>query len=60
MTPEQIECYVAAAATLQGLELDAGQLERVVTAFGRNAAIASLVVEFDLPDGIEPAPVFKP
>jgi hypothetical protein len=60
MTPAEIEGFVAAAAQAQGLELDAAQLERVATVFGRNAQIARLVTDFDLPPDVEPAPVFIP
>jgi hypothetical protein len=60
MNKEEIEKYVAAAAVAQGLELEAGQLERVATAFGRNAAIAALVLDFELPATVEAAPVFTP
>lgn len=60
MNSTEIESFVAAAAVAQGLALDAAQLERVATVFGRNAEIARLVVEFDLPANIEPAPVFTP
>jgi hypothetical protein len=60
MKPSEIESFVAAAALAQGLELDAGQLERVAAVFGRNAEIAGLVTGFDLPADVEPAPVFTP
>ena len=55
-----IENFVAAAAQAQGLALDPGQLQRVAAVFARNADIARLVLEFDLPASIEPAPVFQP
>ncbi len=55
-----IERFVAAAAQAQGLALDAQQLQRVAAVFSRNADIARLVLEFDLPESIEPAPVFQP
>jgi hypothetical protein len=60
MNPGEIESFVVAAAAAQGLALDAQQLQRVVTAFGRNAAIAQRVVDFDLPAAVEAAPVFTP
>ena len=55
-----IENFVTAAAQVQGLALDPEQLQRVAAVFARNADIARLVLEFDLPASIEPAPVFEP
>lgn len=60
MKPAEIESFVAASAQAQGLTLDPEQLQRVVAVFARNAEIAHLVLEFDLPASIEPAPVFTP
>lgn len=60
MKPADIESFVAAAAQAQGLALDPEQQQRVAAVFARNADIARLVLEFDLPDSIEPAPVFQP
>jgi Protein of unknown function (DUF4089) len=60
MNAIDIERYVAAAAQAQGLTLEADQLQRVVTVFTRNADLAKLVLEFDLPETIEPAPIFTP
>jgi hypothetical protein len=60
MKPEDIENFVAAAAQAQGLALDPGQQQRIAAVFARNADIARLVLEFDLPDSVEPAPVFQP
>lgn len=56
----EIQLYVAAAAQAQGLTLDVEQLRRVVTVFTRNADLAKLVLEFELPETVEPAPVFTP
>lgn len=56
----EIQRYVAAAAQAQGLTLDVEQLRRIVTVFTRNADLAKLVLEFDLPETVEPAPVFNP
>ena len=50
--------FVAASAKAQGLALDREQLERVTAVFERNARIAALVLEFDLPESVEAAPVF--
>ncbi len=60
MNAAEIEQYVAAAASAQGLKLDPEQLRRVVAVFARNADIARLVLDFDLPDSVEAAPVFTP
>jgi hypothetical protein len=54
-----IELFVAAAQA-QGLTLDPEQLQRVAAIYARNADIARLVMDFDLPPSIEPASVFKP
>ena len=55
-----IEKYVAEAARAQGLTLDAEQLQRVAAVFVRNADIAKLVLDFDLPPLIEPDVIFRP
>ncbi|MDB5925130.1 MAG: hypothetical protein JWN13_4066 [Betaproteobacteria bacterium] len=55
-----VENFVIAAARAQGLDLDAEQLQRVGAVFARNAELAELMLELDLPDSIEPAPVFEP
>ncbi|HVY05488.1 MAG TPA: DUF4089 domain-containing protein [Burkholderiales bacterium] len=60
MNADEIAGYVVAAAAAQGLDLDAGQLERVTAVFARNADIARLVLEFGLPESVEAAPVFHP
>lgn len=60
MKPADIERFVAAAAQAQGLSLVPEQQERIAAVFARNAEIARLVLEFDLPDSVEPAPVFEP
>lgn len=59
-TDAELQDYVAAAARLQDLNLDPAQLERVTAVFARNAAIARLALDFDLPNSLEPAPVFEP
>ncbi|MEA3154148.1 MAG: 1-carboxybiuret hydrolase subunit AtzG-like [Betaproteobacteria bacterium] len=55
-----VENFVIAAARAQGLDLDAEQLQRVGAVFARNAELAELMLELDLPESIEPAPVFEP
>jgi hypothetical protein len=60
MNANDIEQFVAAAAQAQGLPLDPEQLQRIAAIYARNADIARLVMDFDLPASIEPAPVFTP
>ena len=60
MNAIEIEQYVADAAQAQGLTLDAEQLRRVAMIYARNADIARLVMDFDLPTSIEPAVIFRP
>jgi hypothetical protein len=60
MNTIDIEKYVAAAAQAQGLTLDAEQLQRVAAIYARNADIAKLVMDFDLPPSPELAPIFRP
>jgi hypothetical protein len=57
---EATEVFVEAAAGAQGVVLDAAQRARVAAVFARNAALADRVLDFDLPDDCEPAPVFEP
>ena len=60
MNAIDIEKYVADAAQSQGLTLDAKQLQRVAVIYARNADIARLVMDFDLPESIEAAVIFRP
>ena len=60
MNAIDIEKYVAEAARAQGLTLNAEQLQRVAAIYARNADIARLVMDFDLPPSPAPAPVFTP
>ena len=60
MNAIDIEKYVAAAARAQGLTLDPEQLQRVAAIYARNADIARLVMDFDLPPSPEPTPIFQP
>ena len=60
MNATESEKIVAAAAQAQGLDLDAQRLQRVAVVYARNADIAKLVMEFDLPPSAEPAPIFQP
>jgi len=60
VNPADIENYVAAAARAQGFALTPEQLQRVTAVFARNAEIARLVVDFEIPEPVEAAPVFTP
>ena len=60
MNAIEIEKYVAETAQAQGLTFDAEQLQRVALIYARNADIAKLVMEFDLPPSPEPAVIFRP
>jgi hypothetical protein len=60
MNANDTEEYVAAEARTRGLTLDPEQLKRVADIYARNADIARLVMDFDLPDSIQAAPIFTP
>ena len=60
MTLEMLEQWLASGAALQGLTITAVQRPGVLQNLERLAMQAALVSEFDLPDGIEPAPQFTP
>jgi hypothetical protein len=54
------EAYLDAAAALLGLPIDPAHRPGVLLNLQRLAEMAALVMEFPLPDEIEPAPVFTP
>ena len=58
--PFDAEAFVDAAAALIGLPIDPAHRPGVVLNMERIAQMAALVMEFPLPDEIEPAPVFRP
>jgi hypothetical protein len=60
MTSDEATIYVEGAACIQGFTLSADQLARVAAVFVRNAEMAALVMEFELPETAEPAPQFRP
>lgn len=60
MNAADVKPFVIAAARAQGLKLEADEIERVCEVFLRNARIAELVIELDLPETVEPAPVYLP
>ena len=59
MDDEQIRRYLESAAALNGLALDDEQLARVAIVLGRNAAIVSELMRFELPEAVEMAPTSK-
>ncbi len=58
--PFDAEAYVDAAARLIGVPLDPAHRPGVIVNVARIAEMAALVMEFPLPDEVEPAPVFRP
>jgi hypothetical protein len=58
--PFDAEAYVDAAAKLIGLPIDPAHRPGVVLNLERIAQMAALVMEFDLPEETEPAPVYTP
>jgi len=55
-----IAAYVDTACALQGIELAADERARVVDHFARILVIATPLIELELPDSVELAPVFEP
>jgi hypothetical protein len=58
--PFELADYVEQTAQLLDLPIAPEYRPGVVENFARIAAIATLVMEFPLPDDIEPAPIFEP
>jgi hypothetical protein len=58
--PFDAAAYVDAAAKLIGLPIDPAHRPGVVANLERIAQMAALVMEFDLPEETEPAPVYTP
>jgi len=58
--PFDAEAYVDAVAKLIGLPIDPAHRPGVVLNLERIAQMAALVMEFDLPEETEPAPVYTP
>ena len=54
------EAYLDAATPLLGLPIDPAHRLGVLLNLQRLAEMAALVMEFPVPDEIEPAPVFAP
>ncbi len=59
-SPIALDSLVDLTAQLIGLTLDPEHRPGVIANMERNAAIAQQVMEFELTDGIEAAPVFQP
>jgi hypothetical protein len=57
---EAIAAYVDRTAAIVGLPIAAAHRSEVIEQFGRLLAVAALFMEFPLPEGIEPGPVFRP
>jgi hypothetical protein len=60
LEPDAIAAYVDRAAVIVGLPIAAAHRAEVIAQFGRLLAVAALFMEFPLPEGIEPGPVFCP
>ena len=60
MTLEEASVYVEMMARVQGFTLGTDQLARVAAVFARNAEMAALVMDFELPETAEPAAQFRP
>jgi len=58
--PFEVAAYVDQMARLLDLSLPTEIRPQVVKNFAQVQAIAQPVLEFELPDKIEPAPVFEP
>jgi hypothetical protein len=58
--PLNFDQYVEQTAQLLDLPVAPEYRESVVENFAKIAAIANLVIDFPLPENIEPAPVFEP
>jgi hypothetical protein len=58
--PFDAEAYVDEAAGLIGLPIDPAYRPGVVLNLERIAQMAALVMEFDVPEETEPAPVYLP
>lgn len=59
-TPEELGAYVDEAAKRVGVPIAPEHRPGVIQFTGVLIASAALVMEFSLPDDVEPAPVFRP
>jgi hypothetical protein len=55
-----LESYVRAALALQGYTFNDAQIAEIIEQFSRLEAIAQTVMQWPLPFGSDPAPVFRP
>ncbi len=60
MTNDQIATYVEQISELIDLPIDSEYFPGVVENFATISAIASVLMDFPLPETVEPAPVFEP
>lgn len=60
MTDDLMAKYIEQVSELIDLPIDPEYLPGVAKNFAAISAIATLVVDFPLPEDIEPAPVFEP
>lgn len=60
MDETAIDALMAAGTAANNLPVDPAYRDGVRINLVRTAAIAKLVMEFELPDAIEAAPVFRP
>ena len=60
LSPSELKSYVAQTTKLLGLTLPESIEPGVVENFARLIAIAQPVLEFEVPDTVEPAPTFEP
>ena len=60
MTADEAAAYVDAACAAHGIVLRDDERLRVTEHFGRLAALAAPLVELELADDVEIAPVFEP
>ena len=52
--------YIDAVSALIGLPISASHREATIAQLRLNAAIAQPLLAFEIPEGTNPAPVFKP
>lgn len=60
MNEDDARAYLAATARLQSLSLSPEQSERLLVVFLRNIEVAQRVLDFPLPEEVEPAGIFRP
>jgi 1-carboxybiuret hydrolase subunit AtzG-like protein len=58
--PVDWEAYLDAMSAMIGMTIPAGHREATIAQLKRNAEIAQPLLAFDMPEGTNPAPVFKP